>query len=199
MDPAKIKAALDAIEKGDEAAALALLKELIASAAGGGEAAAAEGEALAETPEPKPEDDAEKALAALTKRVEARDAAFAALTKRIEAQDAAAAVIELGARRELVADLVKLSVEFPSTAWQQDAKGEPTDTPVKRLLSEPIEELRTRVTALKKLRPLPPTPEPPTTVEVTKLSKIEQEYCTKNGLTPEQFAVKKAGTVRKAK
>ncbi len=79
-------------------------------------------------------------------------------------------------------------------------KGEVIDTPVKRLLEEPIEGLRERVALHRKAKPAPKSPEPPESgVTEIKLSKDEQVYCTKHGLTPEQFAAKKASSARKAK
>lgn len=204
MDPAKIKAALDAIEKGDEAAALALLKELIAGAAGAGGEPAPEGEALAETPEPDPAAEEEKAALAALKLLTGKSSAGEAveflttLHARVTVLDGERAALELSSRRELIADLVKLGVEVPATAWE----GEPEKrTPSKRLAAEPIAELRARVQLLSKAKPRgrEPVAPPPGDDGVIKLSKVEQEYCKKHDLTPEQFAAKKAGSVRKAK
>ncbi len=53
---------------------------------------------------------------------------------------------------------------------------------------------------LRKLKPAEDGVSPPASgAGVVTLSKVEQAYCTKNNLTPEQFAAKKAGSVRKAK
>ncbi len=199
MNPELAKKMLDVIAAQDDKAALALLIELAASMAAGGAPPAEGGEALAETPEADPPAPGEedKALAALTSRLDARDAQYKALSKRLDEQDAASAVLELDERRVLVGELVKLGVEFPATAWE----GEPDKRkPVKRLSAEPIAELRDRVAALRKLKPAEDGVSPPASgAGVVTLSKVEQAYCTKNNLTPEQFAAKKAGSVRKAK
>jgi hypothetical protein len=199
MNPEAIKTALDAIEAGDEAAALAILKEMIAASASGDEPApTAEGEALAETPEPAPEEEG-AALAALTKRFAAQQKQIAVLLAKVQSTDAANAAVELTERRALVADLVKSGAEFPAHAWQKDDKGEPTTTPSKRLLDEPIAELRSRVAAHKAAGPRGALTPPESGVSEIKLSKDEQAYCKKHDLTPEQFAAKKASSARKAK
>ncbi len=127
MDPAKIKAALEAIKNGDADAALKLLEEMIAGAAGGGEPPAED--ALADGAEP-PHGEEEQPAAqatALSRAVSVAEAAQAevkALTERlskIEKERASADNVE---RLSLIADLVKLGVELPATAWQ----GKPEDS-----------------------------------------------------------------------
>lgn len=167
MDPAKIKAALDAIEAGDGDKAKELLKGLIADAASGdeGEAPAApaeepppaEGEELAEVADTPPaeEDDEEKAMAkALRKFAKCESAGEAiakleALEARVAAFDAEEAARDASSRRELVGELVKLGAETPATAWE----GEPEKrVPVKRLADEAVDSLRARVKALSTTR-----------------------------------------------
>jgi hypothetical protein len=214
MNPEKIKAALDAIEKGDEAAALALLKELIAEAAGG-EAPAdkPEGEALAESPEapaPKPGEEEEKAALSALKKLTGKDGlgeavvALSALFADVAKIKTDAAVLELSSRRELVGELVKLGVELPATAWT----GKPEDrNPVKRLLDEPIDDLRKRVAALSAAKPKPKGPTAPETgtgeasdvaLEVSKLSAGTLARIKEKGLTPEQFIARRSAAVRRS-
>jgi hypothetical protein len=164
VDPEKIKAALEAIKNGDAEAALALLEEMIAAAAGGGDVPAEEAPppdaALAEVAEPAA-DEEQKAMAAalikLTGCVSAGEAVaqITQLKARVDALDAERAVLDLSARRELVAELVKLGIEVPATAWQ----GKPEERkPVKRLADEPLSELRARVAILRATRPSHPQP-----------------------------------------
>lgn len=208
MDPELVKKMLAVIESQDEKAALALISEAVASMAGATSSEPA-AEAMAEGAEPKPPAPGEEPVAASTVSALAKslgcktDAEAIDLVKGMQAQlaktAADAAVVELSARQELTADLVKLGVEFPSTAWQ----GKPEDRkPVKRLLDEPIADLRARVELHKKSKPAvaghapPPSGNDPAPIT---LSKAEQDYCTKKGLTPEQFEAKKASAVRSAK
>jgi phage I-like protein len=202
MNPELFQKALAAIESGDEKAQLEVLKEMMSAMAGGGEMPKPEGgEALAETPEPKPEEKEGAAMAALTKRFDEQQKQIATLLAKVQEQSAASAAVELEERRGLVSDLVKCDVEFPAHAWQKDDKGEVTTTPAKRLLDEPLEDLRARVAAHKKANPeglrKGATPPVGDVIEI-KLSKAEAEYCKKHSLTAEQFAAKKAGTVKKA-
>jgi phage I-like protein len=162
MDPKVIREvirkALDAIEAGDESAALQILKELIASAAG----AAPEPEeppAAEASPDMPPEE--QTALAALAREactltghssageaLEALRALYAERAQRAQTDAAEAAARELSSRRELVGELVKLTVEYPSTAWADAEKR----IPCKRLSDEPIADLRARVATLRALR-----------------------------------------------
>lgn len=180
MDPAKIKEALEAIKNGDADAALALLEEMIASAAGGGEAegAPAESDALAdnaETPpeeEPKPEVSA--ALSRAVKVAEDAQAEVKKLTERLSKIEKERAAGESAERLTLIADLVKLGAEVPATAWQ----GKPEDRkPARRLADEPIAELRARVEVLRKARPAREIEAP--AGEATELSRQEQEAADK--------------------
>lgn len=203
MDPAKVKAALDALINGDTEACASILKDMIAVAAGGGEEtppAADAGAALGDAAdEPKPGDEQKAALAALTALTGKASAgeAVAFLSKaidRLAKVEAREAALELSSRRELVADLVKLGAETPATAWEGKAEDR---NPCKRLSAEPIDDLRERVEALSKANPGQRKAEPPPREEpVKQLSKAERDYCAKHSITPEQFEARKAGIVR---
>lgn len=199
MTPEQKAAALEAIEKGDAAAALELLKEVLAGAPAEG------GEALAGTPA-TPTEEQQAAAAALT----ALSAAFGAknpgelvtkvtaLKSEVDSLAANRAALELSERRGLIAELVQLGAETPVTAWT----GKPEDrNPCKRLSAEPIEDMRARVEALKADRPEiatrgarppkgGPAPAPKT------LSAADQAACKRLGITPEEFQARKASAVR---
>jgi len=219
MDPDKIKAALEAIETGDSDAALVILKEMIAAAAGAGDDSADDNgdDALADDPpddeeklESHPDDedkeekladhdkdddkDDDKEMSALARATGHKsDAALAKSYKKLQARvstlDAESAEIELSARRELVADLVKLGVETPATAWRGDAEKR---IPVKRLMSEPITGLRDRVDAMRAVRPMPLEAPTPGTRNHKALTKVEQAGCKRLGITADEFNERKA-------
>jgi len=212
ISPELTKKLLDAVAADDGKAALAAITEVLAVLAAGGAAPAAEPAASGADPlaaaadpaAPKPEDEKPSALSKALGF--ATDAEAAAEIKRLQGavakQTADTEQVELSARRELVGDLVKLGAELPAFAWEPRAKDTDPLVPAKRLCVEPIESLRARVVALKKAKPeiksaAHEAPESGT-VEI-KLSKAEQDYCTKHGLTKEQFAAKRAATVRSAK
>jgi hypothetical protein len=184
MDPAKVKAALDALINGDTEACASILKDMIAAAAGGGAEPAADPAAsstLAEPAEPAADPAAEEqaaALAALTKRLAKYDTEIATLRASLAEREAADAVTELAERRTLIAELVKLRVEDPSTAWTGDAANR---EPCKRLALEPIEDMRARVATLRKGRPALRDLEAPI---VTTLTADEEAQAAK--MTPEQ-------------
>jgi hypothetical protein len=157
MNPEQLKKALDAIEAGDKEAALEILKAMIASAASGGEAPPPEAEAAAETPEeppPAPEEEQEASIAASrefmrilgAKTPGEASAALQSIVTRVAALDADRAALELSERQGLVAQLVTAGAETPATAWVDADKR----TPKKRLMDEPIAELRDRVKVLVK-------------------------------------------------
>ncbi len=200
MDPAKVKAALDALINGDAEACASILKDMVAAAAGGGVEPAADPAAsstLAEPAETPPEDEEQAAaLSALTKRLEKYDAEIATLRASLAERDAADAVTELAERRDLVANLVKLCGETPATAWS----GKPEDRkPAEPWASMPIATLRDRV---KRLAKSPPGHRPPELVtdgrviktsrgEVT-LSAREVKNCEETGAKIETYAENKA-------
>src|SRR3954469_24505247 len=135
MDPAKVKAALDALISGDAEACAQILKDLIASAASGeetpaGEAADVTGETLdapvADPLAPKPEEQkaALSQLRALTGKASLGEilVALSAWKAERDAADSAQAKLDEGARAELVGELVKLRAETPGTAWADPVK-----------------------------------------------------------------------------
>lgn len=223
MTPEQVKKALDAVEKNDANAALEILKGLIASAASGDEGTPPPGESAPEPPldpakmaapaaaapgdeEKKKEDEQLRAAArialAITGKTDIGQAMseltrVASLARDLETREEALAkdraTIEGTERRSLVAQLVKLGVEIPATAWSDD-KG---TVPVARLANEPIESLRDRVQKLTAARGssnrspiLPPTgARPPAVVEQ------DQEIETPHGtitISPREVATCKA-------
>lgn len=196
MDPDKIKAALEAIESGDAAAALEILKGLVASAASGGETPAAETpetpvteepEALAEAPAEEPEEDP-TALAVLssvrtilgTKSDKETLSTIRTLSAsaKLAAEEARAA--ETAERATLVGELVTLGVELPATAWADPD----TLTPVKRLADESLASLRGRLELLRAAPRGSAGPSPAPTSKHT-LSAADQERA--KGMTPAQL------------
>lgn len=166
----QVKAALDALKSGDQAKCEELLMEIVASAASGGDAggegeppAAAAGAAPGAGGEGAPGDDKEKdkepAMAAARMalnitgkadvgeamaELERRSKVAVDLEQREKALAADRAKLEVGERRKLVGELVRLGLEIPATAWKDD-KG---TIPVDRLANEPIADLRDRVAKL---------------------------------------------------
>lgn len=129
--------------------------------------------------------------------------AFESLRARVDTLDAERAALELSSRRELVADLVKLGVELPATAWE----GEPEKrNPCKRLMNEPIDDLRKRVAALKKARPVkrlsrdiePPESGEDVSEQVARLSAKELKWCKDNNVDPKDWVQQKKDAVRSA-
>lgn len=207
MSPELLKKILDAIASGDEKAQAALLPEIVAAMAGAEGATdepAADPMAAAADPAPadpeKPAVVASKELSPIAKALgcateEEAAQAVLKLQKQVNEHAAASASVELETRRGLVAELVKLGVEFPATAWKGDPKNL---APADRLAAEPIAELRARVELHKAAGPRLPAEAPPTGSTEVKLSKTEQDFCTKHGLTPEQFQARKASVARVA-
>ena len=208
MSPELLKKILDAIASGDEKAQAALLPEIVAAMAGAGDPApAAAADPMASAADPAPADPAKPAVAAakelspIAKALgcsteEEAAQAVLKLQKTVNDQAAANLAVELEARRGLIAELVKLGVEFPATAWKGDAKDR---NPADRLASEPIAELRARVELHKAAGPRTPAEAPPTGAEVKPLTKAELKLAKDHNMTPEEFAAKKASAVRSAK
>jgi ribosomal protein L12E/L44/L45/RPP1/RPP2 len=213
MDPEQIKALIEAIKNQDGDAALKIAEAMLVSAAGGGSddlpagGDGAESDPLAASAEPTPPTPDEEALdATLTLLTGAAGPAerYTYLTKLVEERAKLAertATLELSSRFELVAELVKFGVEFPSTAFV----GDPADRKlVARLSAEPISELRDRVATVKQARGAqiaPPTrkPETPaggraftTSHGVVTLSASEVKNCVESGAKPEAYAENKA-------
>jgi hypothetical protein len=206
-----LKKILDAIASGDEKAQAALLPEIVTALSGSGEpAAASAADPLAAGADPLPEEEvaAMAVLKKLTGKVSVGEAVaeYAAMSARIGKIEADAQVLEDSSRRELVGKLVKLGAELPATAWEplaDDADPKAPRTPVKRLRTEPIADLRARVEALSKAAPVKlsrvEAPESGDDAEPVVLSKSEQAYCDKHKITPAAFAARKGSVARSRK
>jgi phage I-like protein len=208
------KKAVDIIATEDKEAAFALVKEILTSAASGGEAAAPApegGDAAPEladptvAPEGAPVVDEKKAeatalsmLSTLTGVTDPRE-----VVTRFRAMSDALAASDLEARKDLVGKLVVLGRETPASAWEGNPEAR---KPKARFLSEPIAELRDRVAMFEKT-PLSTASNAPATkqgetpkggkvvtltdgTEVT-LSVSELEACTEYKTTPEAYAQNK--------
>lgn len=219
MDPELAKKALDVVTQADGDAALALLADILAAAAGG-EAPSSEPtdapveepvEELADPPAPAPaKDDEDKETVAasiasmlrmtgatsmlnLSERVTKLVALEAEHEKNVAALAKERATLELAKRKENAVTLTKLGAETPATTGL--AKGKLC----KRLLDEPLDEQNARVAALLASRggKLPETPKTPT-AEVVELSDREVALCKEKGLTPAQYLANKNKLLRKA-
>lgn len=199
MDPALIKKALDVIAAGDANAALELLNELVAAAAGA--------ESGDESPEGDPAEMppalSEEQSAALSQLLsitgcEGLGEAIAKLSVWKSASDANAAqlkTLELNSRKELATRLVKLGAETPATAWKDPANKVLSD----RLLSENIDDLRGRVTALSAARggdSLSNVKPPARAVEA---NAADVAAAKKLGITVTEFADRKAKAIKRAR
>jgi phage I-like protein len=197
MNPELLKKILAAIEAGDDKSGL--LAEIVAQAAGGAPAPEAASDALSDTAATPPAEEPKPELSALTARLTKLEAEKADSVKKLSARiaelEAEKASEDQAERVKLCGELVKLGAETPASAWE----GEPEKLkPCKRLQAVAIADMREHVKALSARGPIV-TAEPPTAgAGEVKLSKSEQEYCTKHSLTPEQFAARKAGSVKKA-
>jgi hypothetical protein len=209
MDAEQIKALIEAIKNKDGDAALAIAEAMLVSAASG-EAPASEGaptDALAATPEPAPPSPEEEALEATLTLLTGvggpaeRNAFLTTLIAERTKHAERVATLELSSRFELVGELVKLGVEFPSTAFV----GDPADRKlVARLSTESIPDLRARVATLKQAKGpaiTPPTRKDPavgdgrtfaTSQGVVTLSASEIKNCEASGAKLEAYAENKA-------
>jgi hypothetical protein len=134
MDPKLVKEAFDALKAGDGDAALAILQGLLEAAAGA------------------PADETPPADAAPVSDATAEDvsAEVAQLKAELKAERDAREVRELAERRALIGELVTLEAETPATAWE----GKPeARKPCKRLATEPLADLASRVGILRARRP----------------------------------------------
>ena len=221
LSPESVKKALEAIKNGDAEAAMALLEEMIASAAGGeapAEEPASAPEAAAETaPAADPEKEKpEEVMAAsarlmrLTGKTSFVDALEEVEIWRTEALGARVALkqvaderaaLELGKRKENAIALTKLGAETPHTSGLAEGKL------CKRLLDEPLAEQTSRVKALLDARGGKlPALQPPTTGSVStdgskefetphgacRLSASEIKTCADVGADPAVYAANKA-------
>jgi phage I-like protein len=212
MNPELVKKALDALQAGDAEAAAEILKEMVASAASGGEVEV-EAEVAPLQEEPMEEED-EAAAAALADDAEPEAAAsvvagmtqLMAMTGKKTVSEAVLAVgdvyrdhekfqkdkrsFELGRRKANVIKLQKLGAETPDTSGL--AKGQLCD----RLLNEDLDEQDKRVAALLKARggKLPADPKPPTTDNEYGLTEQQLSICAEQKLDPKVFAATLART-----
>lgn len=211
MDPEKVKAALDAIEANDAEACKAILKELVASAAGGGAMPSEAGgpeELATETPADMPPKDKPgelQALALLTSITGTKDLKGAAVKLRsvVEYVDTARATntkVDQVTRVALVGKLVKLGAETPASAWVGDGDKR---TPCKRLAVMDLDDLQEWVTKLEAdpTRKASDGHAPPESeaisssssdqtdveAEVKKLSAPLLDQIKKKGMTPQDF------------
>jgi phage I-like protein len=199
MTAETVKKLLDAIEAGDLEALKAMAKDLLAEAASGETLESADSddatgeEALSGTADDPPPEE-KKALSAafaelrsLTGKSSVGE--LVAEVRRWHSEVAAAKerqeALDLSSRQELVSQLVKLGYETPATAWDGDAK---LRKPAKRLLDEPLAELRSRVTKLSETPRPSGGHKPPAGKGPAELTPREQEYCKRHNMTAEQFA-----------
>lgn len=226
MNPDQVKAAIESLKNGDGAAALEVLEALLVSLATGANpdasgdaggappAASGAGATSGNADESKDPNKAEKpdpAMNALARGVvelfggDAGSALVAVRALKAEADKRAsdAAVLEAVERRGLVADLVKLEVEVPATAWVDPEKTGAELAPVERLAKEPIAELRKRVSLIKSTRGVRSARTAPAqeTLAPAKraLTKAEQAYCKRHGISAEEFEARKASAARRSK
>ncbi len=221
MDPAKIKAAMEAIKNQDGEAALALLESFLTDEAaemGGDAGTPPDGAATADTGDTgKPAAGTPAALsvdtaaASMLMRVTGTtDLAGAEASLRAVVANASETVatrnaVDLAARRELIGELIALGVETPNTAW--DGKPELL-VPKKRFEAETVADLRARVANLKATRGVkqgvrtPPAAgsvvgaELDVEAAVRALKPSELAACKKNGLEPAEYVRRKAAAVR---
>lgn len=97
--------------------------------------------------------------------------------------------LEAGERRTLVAELVKLGVELPATAWADDKAAKPS----RRLAAEPLSELRERVATWRTARggKAPAGPAAPKG-EAIQLSARELKLCSDKKIDPAVYAEQRA-------
>jgi phage I-like protein len=167
MDPAIIKAALEALIAGDATAALDVLKNLVTEAAGGAEelapdtdtedAASEAADPMSSDMDPESEEKKDEEAAAASALSVALSSALGVQTpgailaevrklqSQVDALQLARAADEHAERVALVGELVKLGAELPATAWADpDAKVLHKD-----LADKPIAALRQRVEAFR--------------------------------------------------
>lgn len=213
MDPAKVKALIDALTANppDPDAIKAAATDMLAALAGAGDAP----DALSNTPSTPPPDPSAPGpdpklpppgtASALAKQFGVKSDAeivtlFRGMQTQIEALSTERDTADLEARRDVIAELVKIGVETPATAWLGDAKDR---KPVKRLASEPIADMKARLEVLRASRPAQRGHEPPEgadtdlDAEVAKLSKVEIAACKKRGMDLKEYVVAKAAAVRR--
>jgi phage I-like protein len=186
MSPETTKSALDVVESGDGAAALEILKALLAEAVSG--------EAPADAPEEAPPDPAVAEMTAVTGAETPQQALSMIKEWKLAAEKAAesAALSALSERKSLVGKLVTLGAETPVTAFV-GAEGAKQIAP--RLLSEPIDSLRARVTALSAAKKPAVAPTRGTEVQ-TPFSARDLAGAQRLNITPAEFVARKNAQVR---
>lgn len=213
VDPAKLKAAIEAIKNQDGDAALALLEDIVVGAPAEGEAppdgSATTEAAEVEPPAPGTPTAENVALGLILRATGAKDLAGAEASLRSMAAASNETVatrnaVTLAARRELIGELIALGVETPATAWE----GKPELlTPKARFEAETVDDLRARVTQIKAARGLKPDARPPATgttegapldvaAAVKALKPSELAECKKRGIDPADYVARKANAVR---
>jgi hypothetical protein len=174
MDPKLVQQVIDALVAGDGAAALKLLEALLTQAAGG-EVSSSDGAATdptatsADGAAAAKKDPAVAAMSLIGTLVGKASegeivAAVRTLAQSHQSSADAQAALDRTSRIELVGQLVKLGVEYPSTAWA----GKPEDhVPAAHLSAEPLDGLRARVAKLSALRAPEGNAHPEATTELS--------------------------------
>lgn len=160
LDAATVKKALEAIKTGDADAAMSILEEMIAGAAGGGEPPVEDeppAEPVEELADPAKDEDKEAVAAAISRltRTTGKTTIGAAVEEvevwrashlKLEAETLKLAkeraALEMGKRKENAITLTKLGAETPATTGLSGGKL------CKRLLDEPLDEQNKRVAML---------------------------------------------------
>lgn len=171
FSPDQIKAAIEALTKGDGKAALEILEALLVAAATGGESGstppppADAGATAGNADPPVPADDKNAPPAAEMSALSRGVLAVLGMTnpgaalEKVRALKAEAdkletdrVALEKSERRSLVAELVKLGVEFPATAWEDTSAEGDARVPCARLSAEPLADMRKRVGLIRTTR-----------------------------------------------
>lgn len=208
LDAATVKKALEALAGGDAEACMAILTDMIASAASGGETPAEEPAAeLAEEPsaEEEVEEEAAAIMAATSRltRLTGKTTIGAAVEEverlhaiavNVEKREAQLAkdreALEYSQRKENAITLTKLGAETPATTGL--AKGKLC----KRLLDEPLAEQTARAAVLLAAKggKLPAAVKPPAeAVETHGLEPRELKLCAEKKIDPAVYAATRAG------
>lgn len=210
----QVKAAIDALAGGDGAAALEILQALLTAAASGedptktpdkGAPPAAAGAGAqsgnAETAPPEMAALARGVIALFGGDAGSALVAVTALKAESDARTKDAAVLESAERRTLTAELVKLGVEVPGTAWIDPDQTGDALAPAEHIAKMPIATLRKRVSLIKSTRTAGTAPghRPPAGPAAKRaLNKNELAYCKRHNITADEFEARKATAVRGA-
>jgi len=214
MDKTLIQSALDALIAGDAEKCAEVLKQIITSEVVGEEAV----DPMDGMPAGAPPADGADAGAGLSIDKSGATLLLSSLLRVTDAADPSEALqivetwgkaqeevraqragLELSSRRMLIADLVKLGVETPGTAWEGDDKS--SRLPVARLMAEPIDALRARVAILAKsvTRSAPALLRPASDdAPAVTLSEREQSLIKASGISEMEFVERKNAMLSKA-